>query len=168
MIKSIACLASLLSLAALAADKPATEGAVPGQWTMDFDAARKVAAEKKLPLLINFTGSDWCGWCKKMQAETLSKKEFIAFASSNLILVEVDFPNAPQPPAVHQANDALKDKFKVRGFPGFVLVNAKGEELGRQSGYLEGGVPAFVGKLTKWLAKAKPEADSADATVRSK
>ena len=57
MKKSIACLVSLLALSASAADKPATEGATPGQWTMDFEAARKVAVEKKLPILINFTGS---------------------------------------------------------------------------------------------------------------
>jgi thioredoxin-related protein len=129
--------------------------ATPPGWLVSYDQARKFAAKTGTPILLDFTGSDWCGWCKKMQAETLSQKPFIAFASSNLILVEVDFPQqVPQTRALQQANEALKAKFSVSGFPTFVLVDAKGNELGRQVGYLEGGVPAFTGKLKEWMAKA--------------
>ena len=58
--------AGALMMSAQAADKVELEGASVGVWTMDFDAAVKLAGEKKLPLILNFTGSDWCGWCKLM------------------------------------------------------------------------------------------------------
>ncbi len=59
--------AGTISLSAQTEEAPAaeaiqTEGAKVGHWTMDFEAAKKIAAEKNLPLLLNFTGSDWCGW----------------------------------------------------------------------------------------------------------
>ena len=64
-----------LALSAQAGDKVQLEGAKLGHWTMDFDAATKLAAEKKVPLMLNFTGSDWCGWCKLMDKNVFAEAE---------------------------------------------------------------------------------------------
>jgi len=130
----------------------------PG-WLTSYDKAREFAQKSGRPILVNFTGSDWCGWCIKMKTETLSKPEFIKFASSNLILVELDFPSkVPQTPELKAANEAIKQTLKVNGFPTYVLVNSQGQEIGRQVGYLQGGVPAFTAQLNQWIAAAKPAA----------
>ncbi|HRI14078.1 MAG TPA: thioredoxin family protein [Verrucomicrobiota bacterium] len=133
-------------------------GATPG-WLTSYDQALTFAAKSGRPILLNFTGSDWCGWCKKFKAETLGQPDFVKFASSNLILVELDFPqNVPQSAALKASNEASKQKFNVTGFPTLILVSAKGEELGRQVGYEKGGVAAFTKRLNEWMGKPKPVA----------
>lgn len=153
VMKRLPTLLSLWILSSLAA-----WGASPG-WLASYDKALEFSKKSGRPVLINFTGSDWCGWCKKMKAETLAKPEFIQFASSNLILVELDFPQGiPQTQEIKAANAAVKNNFKVGGFPTFVLVDSKGAELGRQRGYLAGGVPAFTAQLKNWIATSRAEA----------
>lgn len=124
----VACFASLLALSTLAAVKPDIEGAVPGKWTMDFAAAKKVAAEKKLPLLLNFTGSDWCSWCQLMDEKVFSQEKWAAYAKDSLLLVWIDFPNDKSlvPEKFVSRNNSLKDDFGVRGFPTFFLLDDNG------------------------------------------
>ena len=81
-----------LGESAHASDSVQTEGAKVGHWTMDFDAAKKMAAEKNLPLMLNFTGSDWCGWCKLMDKNVFAEKEWQDYAGENALLVTLDFP----------------------------------------------------------------------------
>jgi len=132
--------------------------AAPG-WLASYAQAQKFAAKTKRPILINFTGSDWCGWCKRMQRETLGTREFLHFASSNLLLVELDFPNnIPQPAELRKASAAVKDQFRVDGFPTYVLVDADGRELGRQVGYLKGGPAAMTAMIEKWMGRARKAA----------
>ena len=70
-------------------------------WLTDLAAAKKQAAEEKKPILMFFTGSDWCGWCIKLHEDVLDKKEFQDFAKENVILLELDFPNSePQSDAL--------------------------------------------------------------------
>ncbi len=123
-------------------------------WSTDFKAAQAAAKKDGKPILIDFTGSDWCGWCIKMKKESLDQQAFKDFAQKELVLVEADFPNSkPQTAEVKAQNDQLKKKYKVNGFPTFVLVSADGKELGRQEGYLEGGPEAFTTALKGWVAK---------------
>ena len=61
-------------------------------WTSDFEAAKKQAAEENKSLLIDFTGSDWCGWCIRLQEEVFSKDEFKKGVAEDYVLVEIDFP----------------------------------------------------------------------------
>ena len=84
---------SAVVMNAQAADKVKLEGAKVGVWTMDFDAAVKLAGEKNLPLMLNFTGSDWCGWCKLMDKNVFAEEEWKAYAKDNVLLVTLDFPN---------------------------------------------------------------------------
>lgn len=120
-------------------------------WQTDFAAAQTSAKKDSKAILLDFTGSDWCGWCIKMKKESLDLKEFTDYAAKNVVLFEADFPNKkPQTPEVKKQNEALKKKYDVGGFPTFVLVDADGKELGRQVGYLKGGPSAFVSKIETW------------------
>jgi thioredoxin-related protein len=139
---------SVLAACALAR---VTAMASEGEWLTDLPKAlAKAKAENKM-VLLDFTGSDWCGWCIKFNKEVLSTPGFKEYAAKNLVLVEVDFPNKKQLAAeLKKANAGLKDKYKVDGFPTFVVLNAEGKEVGRQVGYSEGGPKAFIAKLQKF------------------
>ncbi len=112
-----------------AAEAVQIDGAKVGQWTMDFDAAKELASEKKLPLLLNFTGSDWCGWCKLMDKNVFAQKPWQEFASSNVLLVTLDFPKDKSivPEKYVKRNEELKNQFSVRGFPTYVILDTNGE-----------------------------------------
>ena len=141
----LACLASL----ALAVSADAA-------WRTYFESAKAEAKRDRKIILMNFTGSDWCAYCIKMKKEALDLKAFTDYAAKNTVLVEVDFPSRKRLPAAQQkANDALKTKFEVQGFPTFVITDASGKELGRHVGYLQGGPLAFIEKLEKLKAKAQ-------------
>jgi protein disulfide-isomerase len=117
------------------------------------DAKAKAEKENKL-VLLDFTGSDWCGWCMKLHAETFSKSEFADYAKKNLVLVEVDFPNnKPQSDELKAANKALAEKYKVTGYPTLVVMKPDGTVVWKQNGYLQGGPSAMIAKLDE--AKAK-------------
>ena len=139
-IMSALCLAGTVSFAEetlKAADKLAAkatpeEPAGIGAWTTDWPAALKVAKERKLPLFIQFTGSDWCGWCKWMEAACLSKPEFLKAMKEHCVLVVVDFPQKTKlPDAVKTQNSALSEKFKKKagGFPAYKIVDCDGETI---------------------------------------
>lgn len=121
-------------------------------WQTDYKAALAEASKSDKLVLLDFTGSDWCGWCIKLDKETFSKPEFKEFAAKNLVLVEVDFPNnKPQSDALKKQNEELQTKFGVDGFPTLVLVDGTGKEVARNVGYLPGGPEGFIA----WVKKAK-------------
>jgi thioredoxin-related protein len=151
----IACLAVLFAGSIFAAEKPALEGAQPGRWTMDYDAAKKVAAEKKLPLLLNFTGSDWCGWCKLMDQEVFSKSAWETYATNALMLVWIDFPQDTSlvPERYVSRNAALDQAFGVEGkLPTFILLDDDGQtELGRLAAAPETKAASFIAEINTLL-----------------
>ena len=123
-------------------------------WQTDYKAALELAAKTNKPVLLDFTGSDWCGWCIKLNKETFSQPEFTKFADKNLILVELDFPNSkPQPADVKKQNAELQKKYAVDGFPTLVLLDSKGKEITRNVGYLAGGPKAFIGWVESSVKK---------------
>jgi len=142
MKKSFICLFACLALA----QSPAGE---PSQWQTDAPkAVAKAKAEKKL-VLLDFTGSDWCGWCIKLHKEVFSTPEFSEYAKNNLVLVEVDFPqNKPQTPELKKANEALQARFKIEGYPTIILLNGEGKKVG-ELGYQPGGAKPFIAALEK-------------------
>lgn len=130
------------------------------KWYTDLDEAKAVAVKENKPLLVDFTGSDWCGYCIKLHAEVFDKPEFEAFAK-NYVLVELDFPNKkPQPAEEKAKNKATQAKFAVSGFPTVLLIDAKsGEAYGRQSGYGPGtGPKAYLEKLSAFKNTAEGRA----------
>lgn len=118
-------------------------------WLTDFSAAQAQAkAEDKL-ILLDFTGSDWCGWCIKLKNEVFSQPEFDAFANNNLVLVEVDFPRGKAlPPNARAANQALAAKYHIRGYPTIILCEADGNIVG-ETGYHAGGPKPYIVELQK-------------------
>lgn len=119
------------SLAAVEAD---IDGATPGKWTMDLDAAKKLATERQLPILLDFSGSDWCGWCKIMEENIFTKSEWKTYAKENLVMVLLDYPRDKSliPEKYVERNKALKSEYGVTGYPTFVVLDDDGEtELGR-------------------------------------
>jgi protein disulfide-isomerase len=119
-------------------------------WQTSFPEAADQAGKEDKLLLLDFTGSDWCGWCMKLDAETFSRPEFIDYASKNLVLVRVDFPrNKPQSDDLKEANRALKAKYAVNGFPTVVVVKPDGIVLWKQPGYAPGGTRAMIAAVNQ-------------------
>jgi protein disulfide-isomerase len=118
-------------------------------WQTDFAEASKQAAQEHKYILLDFTGSDWCPWCIKMDKEVFDGSQFLDFAAKNLVLVKVDFPRkTAQSPNEKSQNEELAKKYGIEGFPTYVLLDSNGKEVRRQVGYLQGGATAFIG----WLA----------------
>ena len=112
----------------LLANNVATKGAEVGKWTMDYDAALALAKKKDLPLLLNFTGSDWCGWCKFMDRNVFSKAEWKNYALENVVLVTLDFPRDQSivPAQFVNRNYEMQSKFGVTGYPTFMILENDG------------------------------------------
>lgn len=126
-----------------------------GVWLTNYAKAVDLARSEHRLMLLDFTGSDWCVWCHRLDREILTKKPFLDYARKHLVLVELDFPRyKPQTPALVRQNQTLEDKFAVTGYPTIVLVNPQGREIGR-TGYMEGGPKTFVRELEYLARKAK-------------
>jgi protein disulfide-isomerase len=122
--------------------------AKPG-WLTDFKQAQeKAKADNKL-MLVDFTGSDWCGWCIRLDREVFTKPEFQAYAEKNLVLMEVDFPRGKAQTAEQKAqNQQLAMQHGVQGFPTIIVLNAEGRKIA-ELGYMPGGAAAFIAALDK-------------------
>lgn len=127
-------------------------------WTSDYAAAVASAKKADKPVLVLFTGSDWCPPCMYMERNVFPSKEFAAFAEKNLVLVKVEFlRNSPQPDAVRAANSALAEKFGIEGFPTTVILSPDGKEIARRVG----GAP--LKEFMAWLEQAVKPAPKAAA-----
>ena len=127
-------------------------------WMTDFAQAKKAAAEKNRPILADFSGSDWCGWCIKLDKEVFSQDEFKKFAADHVILFLADFPRKTElPAAMKQQNEELAAKYRIEGFPTVLLLDSKGTVLA-QTGYQPGGAAAYVKHIAELL---KPKKDAA-------
>jgi len=117
-------------------------------WVTDLPAAQAQAKKENKLVLVNFTGSDWCSWCKTLQKEVFTKTEFNDYAAEKLVLVELDYPSQkPQSDELKKTNEALQEKFQVQGFPTILALDGDGKELWRQVGYMPGGPKAWLAKL---------------------
>lgn len=104
------------------------------QWLESYDEALKKAASEGKKVFINFTGSDWCFYCIQMEKTTLSKSSFAEMAQKDMILLKLDFPRRkPFPAELKKQNEGLAKKYKVRGYPTYLIIDDKGKELKRLS-----------------------------------
>lgn len=118
-------------------------------WQTDLPKAQAKAKTEKKLVMLDFTGSDWCSWCIKLNKEVFSQPEFAAYAKQNLVAVEVDFPRRKKlSPAQKQANDALASKYQIQGYPTIIVLNSDGKKVG-ELGYQPGGPKAFIAALDK-------------------
>ena len=114
-------------------------------WSTDYTTSIAQAASQKKPVLLEFTGSDWCPPCMKQNKDVFEQPAFEEFAKNNLVLVKLDFPRSkPQSPEIKERNQQLAAQYQVQGFPTVILLNAEGKELAREVGYKGGGVPGFI------------------------
>ncbi len=107
------------------------------KWEQNFEKATQLAKKKNKPLLVFFTGSDWCGPCKILHKDFFETEEFIELANKELILYEADFPRRTDliTPEQKVINYEIKRKYAIRGYPTILILNSDGEEVARRSGY---------------------------------
>jgi thioredoxin-related protein len=104
-------------------------------WSSDLAAAETLAAKEHKQILIEFTGSDWCGYCRMLDLQVVSTNQFEDFAS-RYILVRIDFLKFhPQDADEKQRNQSLVHTYKIEGFPTLVVMDAAGRERRRVVGY---------------------------------
>lgn len=139
------------------------------QWLTSVPEALKKAQAEDKAVLLDFTGSDWCGWCKKLKREVFDQKDFIEFANANFVLVEVDFPHHKKlPAALQEENNRLKQRFGVDGYPTIIVLDKSGR-LALDTGYVEGGPKRYIAELKRargirWKAPIpSPDADPGPA-----
>lgn len=119
-------------------------------WLHDWNKAQEEAKANHKLLFLNFTGSDWCGWCIKFDKDVLSQPQFKNFAHENLVLVELDFPRRKsQPTEEKKQNVQLAQQYEVLGFPTIVVLNSSGQKVWQFDGYFPGGPEAFIAQLQK-------------------
>ncbi|MEW6742358.1 MAG: thioredoxin family protein [Planctomycetota bacterium] len=144
-------------------------------WIQDFEQAKTQAKKEKKDLLLDFTGSDWCGWCIRLDKEVFSTDTFKAKAPKQFVLVKLDFPNNKSLVTAEIAaqNATLQEDFGVEGYPTIFLTDAAGRPYG-QTGYQEGGPEKYLENLTSLQAvrierdKFLGEASRAKGTERAK
>lgn len=146
------------------AQKDAFVKAKDESWLVNVEEAYQLSKKTNKPILANFTGSDWCGWCKKLRAEVFNTPEFNKWAEENVILLELDFPRRTQlPTQQQQQNINLKQAFQVTGFPTIWVfdLNKPNDEnkfelqAYGKTGYLRGGASNYTKELDKMVAKKK-------------
>jgi protein disulfide-isomerase len=126
-------------------------------WFENIEQAKAKAKETNRPMLLDFSGSDWCVWCKRLDKEVFSKSAFQAYAKDNLILVNLDFPQfTSQSDELKKQNQELAQTYKIKGFPTVVLLSPDGKEIGR-TGYQPGGPEKYVKHLKSIIDDQKEE-----------
>jgi thiol-disulfide isomerase/thioredoxin len=148
----------LLSLLAVFAAVAAS--AAEPVWLTDLDAAKAQAVKENKPVLVDFTGSDWCPPCKALHKNVFESAEFAAVASK-YVLVELDYPKSkPQAPELKAKNAALSKQFGVSGFPTVLLIDGKsGEVFGKTVGFGGQTAKEYLDKLASF--KNTPEGKAA-------
>jgi len=132
------------------------------KWLTNFEEAAKLSQKTNKPILANFTGSDWCGWCKVLNREVFSKEEFAKWANENVILLELDFPRKTKLSAeLKKQNYAMQRAFGVSGYPTiwmFEVGDGKDPKKGLnplgKTGYIKGGPKKWINSINRYLPKS--------------
>jgi thioredoxin-related protein len=134
-------------------------------WHNDLQKAVSISLKEKKPMMLFFTGSDWCGWCHKLQKEVFYQEEFVKWAKDNVVLVEVDFPSSKgeaykkQTDEIRQQNNLLQQQFSVRGYPTVWFVKPEKTKEGKlnlaqlgQTGYVAGGAQNWINGANAFIS----------------
>ena len=128
-------------------------------WHTDLVKAIEISTKEKKPLMLFFTGSDWCGWCIRLQKEVFYKPEFIEWANDNVVLVDIDFPKnkSKQSTELQQQNNLLQQQFGIQGYPTIHFVRPDKidgktslTKLGN-TGYRAGGPAAWISEANTYI-----------------
>ena len=124
-------------------------------WHTDMSKATDISIKENKPMFLFFTGSDWCGWCIRLQNEVFKKDEFTKWAKENVILVELDFPKrTAQDEAIKMQNYQMQQIFQVKGYPTVWLVNPEKTTEGKINLSALGSTGYVAGGPEKWLEAA--------------
>jgi thioredoxin-related protein len=149
-VPSIALAGTLCAGLALIAMVRMGSAAEEGLWQTDFKAAQAKAKEEKKYLLVDFTGSDWCGWCIKLHNEVFDKEPFKAEAPKQFVLVELDYPQQKkQSEELKKQNHELAQKYEIQGYPTVLVMDADGQVIAK-TGYREGGPEKYLKQLSEF------------------
>ena len=120
-------------------------------WESNLEQAIEQAKKENKAVLVNFTGSDWCIWCKRLSSEVFQQEAFKNYADDNLVLVMLDFPRNIQQSAETQVyNRNLAQKYGIQGFPTILIFNNQGKMVA-QTGYQPGGPEKYVEHIKSYL-----------------
>ena len=130
-------------------------------WHTDMSKATDISIKENKPMFLFFTGSDWCGWCIRLQKEVFKTPEFIKWAKENVVLVELDFPRKnEQTDAVKMQNAQLQQQLQVRGYPTVWFVSAAKTADAKvnltalgSTGYVAGGPQAWLDGANQIIKK---------------
>ena len=126
-------------------------------WYTDYSKALEVSKKTNKPIVLFFTGSDWCTWCNKMEAEILSQSDFVSAVGDKFIFVKLDFPMKTKLDAnIEAQNNALMDKYNVEGFPTLIIIDSK-EKYITKANYQQGGAKNFASHLQKLVSDRSTE-----------
>ena len=135
---------------------------VENDWSTDMNQAIEISQQTGKPIMLFFTGSDWCGWCVKLKKEVYKTSEFNKWAKKNVVLVDVDFPRKTKlSEKVTKQNKELQQMFGVRGYPTVWFVTPEKENgqitLGKlgSTGYVAGGPTNWIAAANKEISKKK-------------
>ncbi len=124
-------------------------------WETDFEKASSGAKTSGKYMLLDFSGSDWCGWCIRLEKEVFSQDAFNDFAEENLVCVLVDFPRAKkQTEELKKQNLDLARKYGIKGYPTIIVLSPDGKPVGK-TGYLQGGPWEYARHLKKIIEDYK-------------
>ena len=134
-------------------------------WYNDMTKAVEASRQEQKPLFLFFTGSDWCGWCIRLQNEVFKTPEFTAWVKQHAILVELDYPRrTPQSDEIKQQNAQLQQMFQVQGYPTVWFVKPTVKEDGKinleqlgSTGYVAGGPSKWIEGADAIIAKYVPD-----------
>lgn len=133
---------------------PSVSRSVPKGWMEDVAKAREKAESEGKLVFMAFSGSDWCGYCVRMDAEVFSQSAFVKRASKKYVLVMIDHPKDRKRLSnlAAKQNPELLQKYSISGFPSMVITDSKGEVVRRIGGYTQGGPKAFLKKLDETMS----------------
>lgn len=129
--------------------------AADAKWHYDLSEAKTLAKKEKKLVFIDFTGSDWCGWCMKLRKEVFTTAEFNNYARSNLVLLEIDLPHGkPLSPEQLSANMRVQEQYGVEGFPTLIVLNHEGQEIWRLPSYADAKPADWIRMFESLRARA--------------
>ncbi len=139
-----------LEIVTIPADETTYKASMDG-WEVNVNKAYEISKKTGKPIMANFTGSDWCGWCIRLKNEVFTKDGFKTWAKDNVVLLELDFPRKFQlPEEIKQQNYGLQQAFGVTGYPTIWVFNLTKTETGQynidalgKTGYVAGGPSKF-------------------------
>lgn len=151
LIKDLKAKEAPAAAAATSEAKPTVATDRKAKWLTKMDKAQEQAKETGLPILLLFTGTEWCPYCIKLEKEVFAESAFETFANQNLVLLKLDF--GPGGAASSKKDEALQKEYGVKGFPTYFLVDAEGNKLA-QGGYSAGINPE---KFGEWVKRSAPK-----------